>query len=168
MNVVFRRSITRADRETVGAITASSGFFSIAEVATALEVCDDALNNPQTAYHFLLAEAADEVVGYACWGKDVLTDASYELFWIAVRADQRSKGIGAMLLEAVEEEIFHADPGARLYVETAGREQYVPTRAFYEHHGYQVVATLGDYYSMGDAKVIYAKKLAETCEPASS
>jgi len=167
MNVVFRGRITRADREKVDAITASSGFFSDAEVATALEVCDDAIDNANTAYHFLLAEDAGEVVGYACWGKDSLTDFSYELYWIAVQSRERSHGIGGRLLEAVEEQISRADPLARLYIDTAGREQYVPTRTFYEHHGYSVVATLEDYYSAGDAKVIYAKRLARACEPAS-
>ena len=55
------------------------------------------------------------------------------------------------------------DPKAHLYIETAGREQYEPTRNFYQRHGYHMVANITDYYSNGDAKVIYMKILAEAC-----
>jgi hypothetical protein len=49
--------------------------------------------------------------------------------------------------------------GRRIYVETAGREQYAPTRAFYERLGYYPVACLPEFYARGDAKVIYEKVL---------
>ncbi|MBL8851541.1 MAG: hypothetical protein JNG89_17790, partial [Planctomycetaceae bacterium] len=47
--------------------------------------------------------------------------------------------------------------GRRVYAETSGREQYAPTRAFYERCGYQREATLKDFYAPGDDKVVYGK-----------
>jgi len=96
-------------------------------------------------------------------GKDALTDASYELYWIAVAGEHRAHGIGTILLDAVELEVSRIDPGAQLFIETAGREQYLPTRIFYQRHGYHQVAWISDYYAAGDAKVIYAKKLPGPC-----
>ena len=48
-----------------------------------------------------------------------------------------------------------------MYVETAGREQYRPTRAFYEACGYEIAARLDDFYAPGDAKVIYLRVLPD-------
>jgi hypothetical protein len=49
--------------------------------------------------------------------------------------------------------------GHAIYVETASQPRYAPTRAFYERCGYTVAATLPDFYSPGDDKVIYTKVL---------
>jgi ribosomal protein S18 acetylase RimI-like enzyme len=48
---------------------------------------------------------------------------------------------------------------ARLVVvETAGRADYAPTRGFYAARGYEVAATIPDYYAPGDALVTYLKR----------
>jgi hypothetical protein len=47
-------------------------------------------------------------------------------------------------------------------VETAGRADYAPTRAFYEARGYRAAARLPDFYAAGDDQVIYVKALAGT------
>jgi hypothetical protein len=44
-------------------------------------------------------------------------------------------------------------------VETASQQKYAPTRAFYERCGYTATATLPDFYSPGDDKIIYSKSL---------
>ncbi|XOV86316.1 MAG: GNAT family N-acetyltransferase [Pseudomonadota bacterium] len=157
MNTVNLRTQLRAsDRQSIGEITASSGFFTPAEVKIALSVFDDAMSGAED-YRYILAESDGKVVGYACFGHDEQTIDSYELYWIAVSDTQRGKGIGKLLLGAVEARIT-ADGGGRLYIETAGRDQYLPTRRFYEEQGYDLVANLEDYYAPGDARVIYARR----------
>ena len=47
----------------------------------------------------------------------------------------------------------------RVYVETAGRAQYAPTRAFYLGCGYRIAAEFEDFYAPGDAKVMFLKVL---------
>jgi hypothetical protein len=47
--------------------------------------------------------------------------------------------------------------GRRIYVETSSRAQYIPTRRFYERHGYLREADLVDFYAPGDNKAIYVK-----------
>jgi hypothetical protein len=46
-----------------------------------------------------------------------------------------------------------------VYVETSGRRDYAPTRAFYERAGYRPEARLADFYAPGDDKWIYVKPL---------
>jgi hypothetical protein len=58
----------------------------------------------------------------------------------------------------MEQRIMDAG-GCAIYVETASKTQYASTRAFYERCGYTVTATLPDFYSPGDDKVIYSKPI---------
>ncbi len=163
MAVVLRTHLLASDRAPIEAITASSGFFSLAEVGIALSVFDDAIVGKDD-YRYILAEVEGELVGYACFGHDEQTVDSYELYWIAVSNRHRGGGIGKQLLVAVENAIAVAGSG-RLFIETAGREQYTPTRRFYEDQGYDLVANLVDYYAPGDARVIYARRIEPVGNP---
>lgn len=158
--ITLRCQIGPDDRAAIETVTASSGFFSTYEVSLALAVFDEALTSPGTSYRYILAEDDETLVGYACWGRDEQTDCSYELYWIAVDNNCRGGGVGSMLLDAVESAIAGSG-GGRLYIETAGRPQYQPTRSFYERRGYSQVAWLDDYFAPGDARVFYLKILED-------
>lgn len=158
MNITLRCQITAADKAAIESITRSSGFFTKTEVDIALSVFDEALAKPGGPYRYVLAETAGKTVGYACYGKDEQSESSYELYWIAVDDACRGEGVGKILLNAVETAIA-ANGTAQLFVETAGRDQYLPTREFYERQGYKEVAWLDDYFAPGDARVIFAKRL---------
>jgi GNAT superfamily N-acetyltransferase len=66
-----------------------------------------------------------------------------------------------MLIEAVERQVA-AKGGERIYIDTSGRDQYQPTRAFYERNGFCCEARLKDFYSPGDDRVIYVKSLVKS------
>jgi hypothetical protein len=51
-----------------------------------------------------------------------------------------------------------------IVVETAGRPDYRPTRAFYEARGYRAVATIPDFYAPGDDQIAYVKYLTSTAQ----
>ena len=157
--LTVRRVLTAADRQPIGRLLAESGFFNAEELAVALELVDDRLEAGDAShYRFLVAEVADMVVGYACWGPIPGTVQSVDLYWIAVDPTSQGQGVGRALLEATERWI--AESGrSRVYVETAGRGQYEPTRAFYRACGYRTVVELDDFYAPGDGKVIFLKVL---------
>nr|MBA3585770.1 hypothetical protein [Gemmatimonadota bacterium] len=72
-------------------------------------------------------------------------------------------GIGTALVARMEQRLAGA---ARLVVvETAGRPDYAPTRAFYQARGYQRAAVIPDFYAPGDDQVIYTKHLAPAGVP---
>jgi GNAT superfamily N-acetyltransferase len=147
------------DRETVRSIVQSTGFFSAGEIEIAVELVDEFLRRGRdSGYAFLFAEDQARVLGYACFGPIPCTTHSFDLYWIAVARSHQGRGRGRAIMEEVEARVRQAG-GRRLYIDTSGRTQYAPSRAFYEHCGYERAATLPDFYAPGDEKVIYVKSL---------
>jgi ribosomal protein S18 acetylase RimI-like enzyme len=156
----FREEVHPSDRDVVRDIIMASGFFSLAEVAIAVELVEARLaQGRQSGYDFIFAEHDRDVVGYTCFGPIPGTVVSYDLYWIAVRHQYRGQGVGSILIRR-SEEMITALGGRRIYVETSSRALYTPTHAFYEARGYRQEALLEDYYAPGDSKLIYVKVVA--------
>jgi ribosomal protein S18 acetylase RimI-like enzyme len=151
------RPVGRAHRARLEQLTRETGLFREEEVGTAVELLDESLAGDED-YRFLGAFDGDQVIGYACWGPTPGTEATYDLYWIVVDRAHQGRGIGTALLREVEQRLTTHD--ARLVVvETSSRDEYRPTRAFYEARGYTRVATIPAYYAAGDDLVIYTKDL---------
>ena len=158
--LIFRGEVRPRDPDAVRRLVVGTGFFNPAEVEVAVELVQERLERgAASGYEFLFAEHERDVLGYACYGAIPGTAASYDLYWIVVAAEAQGEGIGKALLAECEARIRRSG-GRRLYVETASREQYAPTRAFYEGAGYRQEALLVDFYAPGDGKVIFVKALS--------
>ncbi|RJP37158.1 MAG: N-acetyltransferase [Phycisphaerales bacterium] len=159
-DVYLRRLLRATDVHALEALLTATGMFAPHEVEVALELVHDFLSRGElSGYWFTVAEDdAGRVVGYTAIGPIPCTVASYDIYWIAVQPDCQGCGIGRRLMEEAEERI-RAAGGARVFIDTSGRAQYAPTRAFYERCGYRVEATLCDFYAPGDDKVVYGKVL---------
>lgn len=156
-SVILRACVTPGDRDAVRRIVEATGFFRPDETEVAVELVDEALSKGDAAgYHFIFAELDGQVVGYACYGPIACTLGSYDLYWIAVDPERQGWGIGQRLLHEAECQIVQRE-GRHIYIETSGRPQYAPTRAFYQRCGYEVAAVLSDFYDCGDDKVIWRK-----------
>jgi ribosomal protein S18 acetylase RimI-like enzyme len=155
----LREAAQPSDIRSVGELVTSTGFFSAAEIAVALELVTERLERGDSStYQFAFAEAAGVLVSYACYGEIPCTVGSYDLYWIAVAPDWQGKGLGSAMLAYVET-LIAASGGRRIYIETSSRIQYAPTRAFYGRNGYREAAVLEDYYAPGDAKHVFQKFL---------
>jgi ribosomal protein S18 acetylase RimI-like enzyme len=152
------RSLTRADRDRIEAITRSVGLFRDDEIAIALEVFDEAVGGgARNTYSTLAAELDGRVAGWICWGPTPCTLGTYDLYWMAVDPELQGSGIGTALLLEMERRL---DGLARLIViETAGRSEYAGTRAFYQARGYSPVSRIPDFYAPGDDQVVFVKKV---------
>ena len=117
-----------------------TGLFREAEVAIAGAMLDEALDGDDD-YRFLGAFDADDLVGYACWGPTPGTTGTYDLYWIAVDRSRQGQGVGTQLVSAVEQRL-QADGARLLVVETSSRDDYSPTRRFYERRHYARAATI--------------------------
>jgi GNAT superfamily N-acetyltransferase len=145
------------DRDAVRRIVESTGFFHDEEVDVAVELVDERLaKGLASGYEFLFAEIDDQIRGYACYGPIPATAESFDLYWIAVDQQYQDRGLGRRILGEIET-IIARRGGGRVYLDTSGRPQYAPTRAFYERNGYRQAACLDDFFALGDAKVIYLK-----------
>ncbi len=148
---IFRDRVLPADAGEVRDIVASTGFFSAEETDVAEELVTEHLaKGPDSGYLFVFAETpAGQVLGYACYGPVPCTARTFDLYWIAVRAEARGLGLGRALLAEVEMRLGLAG-GGKLIAETSSREQYAPTRSFYLACGFGVEARIGDYYAPGE------------------
>ena len=156
------RPLRPGDRGRIRALVRAAGNFNDAEIATALELVDEALAKGDTSgYLFLVLEEAGEppaVQGYACYGPVPLTVGVYDLYWIVVDPASQKKGYGRQLLAAVESHVRQLG-GRKILIETSSQESYAGTIRFYESSGYELVARIRDFYRIGDDKLIFSTDL---------
>ena len=156
--VVWRDFVRPADMDIVRDLCRSSGFFSDEEVTVAVELVEEFLNKGEASgYNFLFAEVDGQCRGYTCYGRIPFTQHSFDLYWVAVDDSLRGLGLGKRLVAETERRIAMAD-GRQIYVETSSREQYQPTRKFYDRLGYVREAVFEDFYAPGDSKVVFVKR----------
>jgi len=158
----WRTEVKESDVVAVRALVAETGVFNAEEVLIAVELVEETLaKGKASGYEFVFADHPDienSLLGYTCYGHISGTQASYDLYWIAVSPSKRRDGIGTRLMH--ESERLARQAGAtRMYLDTAGSDLYIPTRAFYERLGYEKAAVLKDFFAQGDDKVIYLRKL---------
>ncbi len=158
----WRYGAQESDVDAVARLIAATGFFSTEEQLLAVELVEERLARGRASgYEFLFADDPDkegQLLGYTCFGPIPATASSYDLYWIAVSPRTQRQGLGGKLLRETER-LAREQQATRMFVDTAGRADYAPTRAFYERMGYHVEANITDFYAPGDAKVIYARQL---------
>lgn len=159
MRPMIRRSLLPADVDTLTRLAAATRFFSDMEVSLVGELATDTMKNGESGhYRFIIAGPDSCPVGFTASGPVPCTASSWDLYWIVVAPEHQRAGLGRYLLELTESDIRRAG-GSRIYVDTSGRQQYLPTRRFYTHCGYAQAALLTDFYAPGDDKLIYLKVL---------
>jgi aminoglycoside 6'-N-acetyltransferase I len=133
--------------------------FKKEDVDVALELIDIALTKPdQDDYHIFVFEEDNKILGYHCTGKRPITDAVYDLYWIVVHPQSAGKGIGTKLLDHCEK--FVRDRNGRwILAETSSKETYEATRLFYIRNDFNEIARIDDFYSLGEALVVFGKYL---------
>jgi len=156
LTVPALRPLAAADRRRIEEITRAVSVFRDDEIPVALEVFDGAVAGSPD-YVALGATVDERLVGWICWGPTPCTLGTYDLYWMAVDPAAQAVGIGTALLREMEGRL--AGSARLIVVETAGRPDYRPTRAFYEARGYRKASVIPDFYAPGDDQVVYVKAL---------
>lgn len=158
-NIILRNSITGSDPKIIRNITESTGFFYPDEVDITEGIALECLKKElPSRYNFMFAETtAGSTIAFACFGLIPCTRRSFDIYWLAVHKDFQSAGIGKQMIAAVEKSIL-ALGGKTIYLDTASRPLYEPTRQFYLRCNYIPEAQLKDFYDYGDDKIIFAKR----------
>jgi ribosomal protein S18 acetylase RimI-like enzyme len=155
----FRHSVLPSDRHEVRALVEATGFFRPNEVDVAEELVREHLARGEASgYYFAFTERDGRLAGYVCYGPIAVTEGSWDLYWIVVHPDFQRQRLGQALLEEAER-LIAAARGRQIYIETSSQPLYRPTQAFYLRCGYQLEATLRDFYAVGDDKLVFVKKL---------
>ncbi len=168
------RDLTSTDTERILTLTRATGVFRDEELEIAAEVFRDCVAAPGPTggmisssrsddplpprpYYALGAELDGELMGWICWGQTPCTEGTWDLYWLAVDPAAHGMGVGTALVNEMERRLTGI---ARLIsVDTSGRADYDPTRAFYAARGYLAVARVPDFYAPGDDQVIFTKAL---------
>jgi D-alanine-D-alanine ligase len=157
--VVSLRPSEQDDRDAILALVEATGFFPPHELEVAREVLDDALAGVDGGhYRSVTAMLGGVPVGWACLGPTPCTVGTWDLYWLAVHPAAQGLGVGRRLVSRAVG-LARAAGGRLLLAETAGRQAYAPTRAFYLASGFSEEARVRDFYARGDDKVIYLRRL---------
>ncbi|MEW6510498.1 MAG: GNAT family N-acetyltransferase [Bacteroidota bacterium] len=153
------RPLRREDREPLRRLLVATGVFTEQEILIAQELIDAVLEKEgQKDYIIRVCEEEGRVLGYYCIGPTPATEATFDLYWIAVDPAHQGKGVGGTLDRHATELV--ASMGGRLIVaETSSRPAYGATREFYLRRGYGELARIMEYYRPGDDLVVYGKYL---------
>ncbi len=152
------RKLRREDVAPLRRILQDTNFFSDEEIATALELMDIFLSDPnQQDYDLYTAvSATGEAAGYICVGPTPLTHGTYDLYWVAVKPGFQRQGVGKQLI-LFTDELIQSKGGRLLIAETSSQPKYESTRKFYIARNFQQLACIKGYYRQGDDLVIYGK-----------
>jgi GNAT superfamily N-acetyltransferase len=156
------RATEEQDVAAIRAMCVAVSVFTSEEVATVDELLDAYFSQgpARSGYHFLSALEQGRAVGFACYGPRAITSGTFDLYWIVTAPAAARKGVGGLLLAAVEEAVRRCD-GRLIIAETSGRADYINTRLFYLKYNYVPEAEIRDFYSPGDDLVIFVRRLAQ-------
>ncbi len=150
---------TPEDIDALVALTEATAMFRPMEIEALREVLDDYFAANQAEGHVSLTYVEEgEILGFVYFAPAPMTDRSWHLWWIVVKATAQGQGVGGIMLNAAEAEIRNR-LGRVLFIETGSMPHYEPTRRFYLKHAYERHAELRDFYAAGDSMVVFRKAL---------
>ena len=154
------RPMVAEDKPAVMKILKETPEFKPAEVVVAEEVIDSYLKDPLgSGYYVMVADDDAETAGYTCYGPTPLTEGTWDLYWLAVASSNQGHGIGTSLMRMAEKAIEEGG-GRLIMVETSSTPGYERARRLYCGLGYEIIARFPDFYTPGDDKVVFQKRLA--------
>jgi ribosomal protein S18 acetylase RimI-like enzyme len=149
------RNTLRTDLPSLQAVIDSSGLFPSSLLAGMME---GHFADPQSPAYWLTLELNEEPVALAYCGPEQLTSGTYNLFLIAVLGKHQGKGLGRRLI-AYLENLLKVQGARLLIVETSGLPRFQLTRSFYHQCRYTEEARIRDFYTEGEDKIVFWKKL---------
>jgi ribosomal protein S18 acetylase RimI-like enzyme len=161
------KNLNKEDKEDLLRILKDTEHFDNNEIKVAEELIDVYLNNPEQEDYIIYVYKNEDgkTAGYVCYGRRPLTDATYDLYWIAVDPTIHGKGIGSSLVKHMESDLIKRS-GNLVLIETSGKTEYEGERKFYLRNGYEVQTIIKDFYRYGDDLYVYRKYLKEKLDPA--
>lgn len=139
-------------------LAAGTQVFSPSEIRGLEEDLEACLRGDYRGDRLLSCVVGGRVMGFAHYGPSDIGEGTWYLYWIAVARESHGLGLGLTLLRRVEAEV-REQGGRLLLIETSSLPRYEATRRFYQRNGYRKDSVIHDFYSDGDHKLVYRKKL---------
>lgn len=155
MTSVSLRSATAGDVPGVAGVAEDAELFP-AELSA--DLVGPALRGEREGGQWLVADVDGMIAGMAWVRPEPLTESTWNLVALGVIRNFRGAGFGRALL--VEAEARAVAAGASvLIIETSSTDSQTPARRLYKANGYVAEARIRDYWSAGDDKVIFWKRV---------
>ncbi|MDW3195493.1 MAG: GNAT family N-acetyltransferase [Cytophagales bacterium] len=149
------RKVEKQDIKQLKTVVDSSGLFP----SEYLEgMMSDYLTNEATDDIWFTKKQNGEIVAIGYCTPEKFTEGTYNLLAIGVLKERQGQGIGIEMMNYIER-ILKEQSIRLLIVETSGTDEFELTRKFYLKLGYNLEATIRDFWTEGDDKVIFWKKL---------
>jgi len=134
----------------------ASGQFDADGLEHFRQTLEEHLEDPGAAL-WLTAFDGDPV-GVAYCISEPVSVGTWNMLMLWVEDGLEEKGVGLALVSRIERELL--EMGARLLVvETSGTGDFDFARSFYEQSGFQLEATIRDFFDIDDDKMIYTKQI---------
>lgn len=118
----------------------------------------DYFDNSDTEDIWFTATADGTPIALGYCAPEKFAGGTFNLYAIGVRKDLQGAGVGGKMMRYLENLL--TDAGHRvLIVETSSAPELALSRKFYAGLGYEQKGVLPDFWSEGDDKVIFWKKL---------
>ena len=154
------RPVVPADTQALVALSVSSGLFKPEKTEAVQWMLDEYQSSNSAQGQMVVFEKQGALLGVAYYAPRPFADRVWELLMIAVNEADQRQGIGSTLLKAVENAVQGLQ-GRLLLIETSDQTGFERTRLFYRKHGYSQVALIPDYFTDGDGKVSFVKRLQD-------
>ncbi|MEM8850754.1 MAG: GNAT family N-acetyltransferase [Pseudomonadota bacterium] len=149
------RLATPSDRAVILSIGESCGLFSPEEIGFFTDDLDSWSPGSDDPRMWFLANDGEAAAQIA---PEPMSDAVWNLLFIATRPAARRTGCAKALIRTVEKTV-RAQGGRLLLIDTASMEDQAPARAAYLAAGYDREAVIRDYYGDGVDRVTFRKRL---------
>ena len=154
------RPLILEDRMRLLSMLVKTRVFNSDEIDVAMELIDIVLKdqNQKDYYISCMVDHQRQPVGYICYGPTPMTQGTFDLYWIVVDPDFQGKKIGSQLLNFLEK-ILSGRNGRMILADTSSIPEYEKTKKFYLRNGFQEIARVKDYYSPGNDRITFCKRL---------
>ena len=153
------RPICPNDTPSLVALSGRSGVFQPEELGAIQEMLDDYHSTKIGCGHQILTyDEGGTLLGIAYFCPREFTDRVWELLMFIVDAARHRQGIGSHMLQAVEDKVRGVN-GRLLLIETSDQASFERARQFYRKHGYSEVARIPNYFTDGDGKASFVKRM---------
>jgi ribosomal protein S18 acetylase RimI-like enzyme len=155
------RPLVLKDKAKLHSMLIESRVFNSKEIDVAMELIDIVIKDQiQNDYKIhCMANDQDQPVGYICYGPTPMTEGTFDLYWIVVDPHFQGQGIGSKLLDFLENMLRGMD-GRMILVDTSSIPQFEKTEKFYLQNGFREAARVYDYYSAGNDRVTFCKRIS--------
>jgi len=153
-DTLFVRALERADLAAVALVLDGTGLFPPDLLAPMAEP----FLSGAAPHHWLVACEGGRPIGFVYCEPERMTEGTFNLLAIAVLPERQRGGVGRELVRSLEARLRRARARV-LLVETSSLDEYARTRAFYDREGFSREALIRDFYTEGEHKVVFRKRL---------